>query len=186
MAIAGIRIRQNLVVHEPYEHEPYEHEPHEHEPHEHEPGAASERGSALPLLTGIFLIALATYMMAVNIYFLQAEKLKLERWGEDVIANLYQEVAHENYYFGNSEIYTEGIRSFVEVDCSSLISNLKEKIKKFPNTKNLVSSSCSSGRLKISLSEAIRLPFLPQGLSNFQPTIVIHVEAGLQRVRSKG
>ena len=142
------------------------------------------RGSALPLLIGILLLVFSTYMVAMNIYVLSIEKMKLERWGEDFIVSLYQELAHQEYYFGATEPYVEGIRSFIEVDCNGLIQNMREKFKLASQTKVIISASCASNRLRLSLSEEVRLPFIPQGLSNFQPKVVAHIEAGLQRVRT--
>ena len=145
-----------------------------------------ERGSALPMLIGTLLMALSAYMVATNIYFLNVEKMKLERWGEIFITDLYQEIAYEEYYFTAYEPSSKELRNYVEVDCSKLLLDMREKSRTFPPAKSVESASCNLGRVKLVLSKEVQLPFIPQGFVNFRPKVVAHVEAGLQRVRTNG
>ena len=49
----------------------------------------------LPLIVGIFLLALSVFMISANIYALRAEKIDLEVLGEELLSSLYQEIDYQ-------------------------------------------------------------------------------------------
>ena len=143
-----------------------------------------EHGSLLPLMLGIFSIVLTIYMAGVNIYSLENSKLNLERWGEGVVADLYYEISYEKYFFEAQDSYNLGKRSFVPVDCINLLTNLRKNFRQFAPTRTLLSADCQSGQIDISIATNVKLPFVPQLFSDFQPKVIAHIKGGLQRVRS--
>lgn len=143
-----------------------------------------ENGSLIPLMLGIFSIVLTIYIVGVNIYSLENAKLNLERWGEGVVADLYQEIAYEKYFFESQDSYYLGKRSFVPVDCINLLTNLRKNFRQYAPTRTLLSADCQSGQIEISVATNVKLPFIPQLFSDFQPQVVAHIKGGLQRVRS--
>lgn len=146
---------------------------------------SKDQGSALPLLIGVMLLGLSAYIMATNIYSLSTSKMKLESWGEDFIGGLYKEISYQDYFFGSTEDPKAGARSFVTIDCSNLLLQLKKNLGQVPSVISFVSTSCAGGRIKVVLTKKVRLPFSPPGAVNFEPRVIAHVEAGLQRVQNE-
>lgn len=143
----------------------------------------SENGSTLPLLIGLVFFALSTYIVAVNIYFLGASKIKLEQWGEEFISSLFQEISYQEYFFDADEPIRDDVRSFVYVGCTDLLLQIQRKLNEVDPNRRFISARCAAGRISIVIEERVKLPFAPQGLSNFEPRVTAYVEAGLQRVR---
>ena len=143
-----------------------------------------ENGSLLPLMLGIFSIILTIYIAGVNIYSLENSKLNLERWGEGVVTDLYHEISYEKYFFEVQDSYNLRKRSFVPVDCTNLLTNLRKNFRQYAPTRTLLSADCQSGQIDISIATNVKLPFVPQLFSDFQPQVIAHIKGGLQRVRS--
>ena len=142
-----------------------------------------ENGSLLPLMLMIFLVACLAYIVALNVFTASATKLRLERWGEDLISNLYREISYEKYFFDENSSSGSIDRVFVPVDCNSLVRNLRNSSNEFPRGVLVERFDCQYGVLKITLSEEINFPFLPESISNIHPKVVVHIGGGLQRVR---
>lgn len=145
--------------------------------------AHQESGSLLPLMIIIFLIALFSYMVASNVFTASMAKLRLERWGEDLVASLYREISYEKYFFDNNINPSFGDRVFIPVECDSLLKNLSKSVGDFPNGIALEKFECQNGQLKVTISNRIEFPFYPASLSNVDAKVVVHVGGGLQRVR---
>ncbi len=109
--------------------------------------------------------------------------MKLEQWGEEFISSLFQEISYQDYFFDSDELLKDDARSFVNVGCTNLLLQIQKKLNQVHPNKRFIATKCDAGRISLVIEEKIRLPFTPQGLSNFEPRVTAHVEAGLQRVR---
>jgi hypothetical protein len=142
-----------------------------------------DAGSTLPLLLGIFLLVLSTFMISVNIFALRAAKMNLEILGEDILSNVYQDIDYQEYFFGNSLAVTTNRRSWLPFACEPLVLKVSEAVRNLPRSTRMERVECKSGRLELLLSNEVQLPFKPGFLSNFRPIVFATVSGGVQRVR---
>ena len=141
-----------------------------------------DSGSLLPLMIFVFFLALAIYGISVNLFALQNSKLSLERWGEEMLSDIYQNISYAEYYFSDSVGPTSEGRKYIPVDCDGLLNELNEVSRDFPREITLNSINCELGQIQLSLSKNIKLPFAPAALSNFKPSVQVHIKGGLQQV----
>ena len=141
-----------------------------------------DSGSLLPLMIFIFFLTLTIYGISVNLFALQNSKLSLERWGEEMLSDIYQNISYADYYFNDSVEPTYEGRKYIPVDCDGLLNELYEVSLQFPIEITLNSISCELGQIQLSLSENIKLPFAPAALANFKPSVQVHIKGGLQQV----
>ena len=141
-----------------------------------------DSGSLLPLMIFIFFLTLTIYGISVNLFALQNSKLSLERWGEEMLSDIYQNISYADYYFNDSVEPTSEGRKYIPVDCDGLLNELYEVSLQFPIEITLNSISCELGQIQLSLSENIKLPFAPAALANFKPSVQVHIKGGLQQV----
>ena len=144
-----------------------------------------ESGSTLPLMMGLFMMALSIYMVCINIYTLNTAKLRLERVGEDFIASLYQEVSYDHYFRDESISSMEVHQRPIPVSCQQLMSNILRDSPRVAKTIKILAFRCESGRLNLSISERVNLPFIPQFLTDFEPIVIAHVGAELRRIKAR-
>ena len=140
-------------------------------------------GSTLPLLLGIFLLALSIFMISVNIFALRAAKMNLEILGEDLLSNVYQDIDYQEYFFGNSLAVTTNTRSWLPFACEPLVLKISEAARNLSRSTRMERVECKSGRLELLLSDEVQLPFNPGFLSNIRPIVFATVSGGVQRVR---
>ena len=144
----------------------------------------SEDGSMLPLIVGIFLLALSVFMISANIYALRAEKIYLEVLGEELLSSLYQEIDYQEYFFGESMNVSTGARSWLPFQCSILMQNVNETARVMVGKAYIKSANCDSGRMTLVLSKEVSLPFQPGFLDGFTPQVNAVISGGVQRTRS--
>ena len=142
----------------------------------------NDSGSLLPLMIFIFFLSLTIYGISVNLFALENSKLSLERWGEEMLSDIYQNISYADYYFNDSVEPTSEGRKYIPVDCDGLLNELYEVSLQFPIEITLNSISCELGQIQLSLSENIKLPFAPAALANFKPSVQVHIKGGLQQV----
>lgn len=141
-----------------------------------------ESGSLLPLMILIFLISLLAYMSGVNLYSAKVSKFRLESWGEDLVASLFNEVSYERYFFDPYQNIDSRNRIFIPVDCVLVLQNIGVASRNFPRNISIEKAECDQGQLTLVLAERIAFPFFAEALSGIEPKVVVHVRGGLQRV----
>lgn len=144
-----------------------------------------ESGSTLPMMIGLFMMALSVYMVCINIYTLNTAKLRLERIGEDFIASLYQEVSYDQYFRDESISSMEVHQRPIPVSCQQLLSGISRDSPSLAKAIKILAFRCESGRLNLAISERVNLPFIPQFLANFEPIVIAHVGAELRRIKAR-
>jgi hypothetical protein len=165
-----------------------------------------DRGSILPLGIGLFLISIAIYMLSADIYSMRSAKLRLERIGETLLTNAYQNLAYDQYFLESGTLIQEDNRSFLPFDCAELIQEMENLLAKIngnsdtgsistqkvdsSNTRldsriRAVSLNCSSSKLRLVLADQVKLPFTPPVFADFKPIVMATISGGLQRVRSR-
>lgn len=147
--------------------------------------SVNDSGSLLPFMIFLFILAITIYGISVNLFALQNSKLRLERWGEEMISDIYQDISYIDYYFRDSEQLLSENRKYVSVDCDDLLNKLNESSRDFPIEITLRSISCEHGQIEIILSENIKLPFTPAALSTIKPTVEVYIKGGLQQVSNE-
>lgn len=143
-----------------------------------------ESGSLLPFMALVFLVAISAYMMATNVYAATTSKIRLERWGEDFLTGIYQEISYESYFFDEQPSTNFNNRDYVPVDCATLLRRISQSMGRFPQGVNLRSVSCQVGQMRLIITRKVELPFMPESLAGLQPEVVAYVAGGLQRLRA--
>lgn len=150
----------------------------------HRTASSSEDGSMLPLVVGIFLLALSLLMVSANIYAIRAEKIHLEVLGEELISNLYKEIDYQEYFFGESMPVSPGVRSWLPFQCPLLMQNISESARVLVGKAHIESANCVSGKITLILKKNVSLPFQPGFLDGFVPQVNAVISGGVQRTRS--
>jgi len=145
-------------------------------------GDSVDSGSLLPFMLFIFMLALTIYGFSVNLFALQNSKISLERWGEEMLSDIYQNIAYADYYFKEVTNPVNNSRKFIPVDCLDLHTAFTRAGLEFPEVIDVVSFSCNSGIVELAISKRVKLPFLPPALSNFEPKVQVYIKGGLQQV----
>ncbi|NBR93322.1 MAG: hypothetical protein EBT44_00400 [Actinobacteria bacterium] len=141
-----------------------------------------EAGSTIPLILGIFIVALSTLIVTLNIYYLHTAKLELEAVGEDFLSELYQEIDYDKYFFGDVKEFTSQSRNWVPFDCSNIIEQARINSNYLPGKISLKSITCDGGRVSLIFVWQVKLPYQPGFLDGFEPKVIASISGGVQRV----
>lgn len=159
-----------------------------------------DSGSIIPLGLGLFLVAVATFMLTVDLFFLHATKFRLERFGEALVTNSFKDISYEKFFLDDSSSLESNVRRMIPFECSDLISKIKSQLQvsnasfqapnAFKNSKvdaiseiSATSVNCVDSQLRIVLAQEVQLPFQPPIFGKFRPVVTATISGGVQRIR---